>query len=156
MSPRAVVLSNRWCRVPGCARTKPLPASQNGRQCSACLTAKRERRPRLYLGPCVCGCGATAGGRSGMARGCYLRMLRRRKMFKRVMKDLVGIPLPADHLALALRSILPPVASLEMRRALKALVGLLDALHAGRVMVNRYTLRPPSSYRPPVRAAREA
>jgi hypothetical protein len=119
-----------------------------GTRCRACYYAKAERRPRLFRGSCVCGCGRKAGGRSGMARGCYLRMLRRRKVFKRVMRELVGISLPADHLALALRSITPAVTSLETRRAMRALLGLLEGLHDGRVIVARYRPNPTGALRP--------
>jgi hypothetical protein len=132
-------MAERTCQEPGCT-TK----IKRGRRCRACYYAKAQRRPRLYRGACVCGCGRTAGGRSGMARRCYLRMLHRRKAFKRVMKQLVGIPLPAEHLALALRSITPPVRSIEMDRALRALVGLLEGLEDGRVIVARYRPQPAS------------
>jgi hypothetical protein len=123
-----------------------MPTRWKGTQCSTCLRAKRERRPLLYRGACICGCGRPAGGRSALARICYLRARRRRRAFTALMKAIVGIPLPPDALvtvldeqlaAAALFRPYPPPA-LETRRAIQALRGLLQALAIGRLGVYRY------------------
>jgi hypothetical protein len=135
-----------WCQVRSCRRTTPMPPGWRGTQCSTCLRAKRERRPLLYRGACTCGCGRPAGGRSALARICYLRAHRRRRAFTALMKDVVGIPLPPDALLTVLTEQLaaaalyrrPALSTLETRRAIQALRGLLQALAIGRLGVYRY------------------
>lgn len=112
-----------------CIRCPRVFRDPRNRVCSTCRSQKSGQRIAMYRGPCLDGCGAPAGGRSGYAPLCWRKLAHRNRMFRRLLRRVgsVDLPLSVAREALALEG--HPM----FRPTVAALRALLDGVADGRV-----------------------
>ncbi len=137
-------VSSKWARIPRgtcarCHRQRPLPyLLAEGRGCSACYHRK-DGHVALVEGPCSCGCGRPARGRSGFSKTCYEAVWRRAKNYKK----LTGTALHLNAVLAALVAV--KTATALQRAALDSAIVLLGRIQEGAVVIQRNAPRPDST-----------